>query len=80
MKLGAYWNGLVGYNTTHNLEAFHELYTHEVFEYPINPKLPWHPQGQISFAYVVHKTKVKCHIHPPLYNSILKVKQHIPYT
>src|SRR5690606_6945114 len=35
---GLYWNGLIGYNQRNNLDAFHDLYIHEMFEYIKDPQ------------------------------------------
>jgi hypothetical protein len=73
---GLYWNGMIGYNNKKNLDNFHELYVHEIFEYVKDPDQPFHPEGQVVLPYCLKKTGVNVHIHTPIYAVSVGIRSH----
>lgn len=61
---GLYWNGFVIYLKpfAKHMQPFYDMYTQHMIQYVKNRNKHFHPQGQISFPFVLWKTKLKYYV------------------
>ena len=66
---GLYWNGFMVllHPFDDNMREFYDMYTDHLFKYVKNPLIKFHPQGQVSLPYVLHKTNIKYKVIDKLY-------------
>lgn len=78
---GLYWNGFCFYLQpfAQEMENFYHDYTQELYNYIRNPRLKFHPQGQLALPYVLWKNNFidKIIVLPPHYmTNIITFKHH----
>lgn len=77
---GLYWNGLMVLFEPWNpiMKQFYLEYTRELVSNFIDPNLFFHPQGQVSLPWVLHRTKIGFTVVPQIYWSPkIRVSLHL---